>query len=323
MCVGMTRRNPGPPITTRVSASERTDCAGDPTCGGDDVPDAAPDPVPSGAQFGLASADGSVAVFASQAKLTDDATATTAGGPGLSYGLDACVLVRCDLYRWNAKAPEDERLTDLTTADASGGGVLGVLGGSRDASRVYFVALGALAGAAVPDQPNVYAWEQAVGVRFVATLDSAPSNLGVVEDEGVWSRSLSTGSPSNGAQDHVFGGARVTSDGRFLLLRSRARLTEYDNAGKFMLYRFDVESGTMVCVSCSPRTGHSVENALLRVQRSSVFQPAWLNRNVSATGRSVVFESREALVEGDSNNANDVYEWDVDGEVRLVFLWAR
>ncbi len=309
--------DPGPPVTVRVSASERTDCAGDPTCGGNNVPDPAPEAGPSGAQFGLASADGAVGVFASQARLTNDATAVPADGPGLSYGLDACVLVRCDLYRWDANAPEGQRLTDLTTADAGGGGVVGVLGGSRDASKVYFVALGVLASGAAPNQPNVYLWERDVGVRLVAKLDSTPSNLGLVMDEGTWSRSLSTGSPSNGAQDHVFGGVRVTDDGRFLLFRSQARLTPYDNAGHFMLYLFDAEDGSLVCVSCNPRVAESSEDALLRMQRSSVFQPPWLNRNVSASGRSVVFESREALVEGDSNSVADVYEWSTDG-VRLV-----
>ena len=60
--------------TVEISASQRTDCAEDPDCGGDDVPDPQPDPFgkrPAGFQW--ATPSGSKVFFTSSEELTDDA----------------------------------------------------------------------------------------------------------------------------------------------------------------------------------------------------------------------------------------------------------
>ena len=120
--------------TVRVDESERTDCAGDPTCGGDGTPDPMPDPIERASFFQMASADGSKAFFTSAERLTTDAV-TDGQNP--------------DLYRWEANAPVGERLTDLTTGDPEGGGVGGgyledpvpgaVIGGNDEGTVLYFV----------------------------------------------------------------------------------------------------------------------------------------------------------------------------------------
>jgi hypothetical protein len=70
--------------------------------------------------------------------LTAEAVAATGDCSGLA---SAC---HADLYLWDADAPEGERLTDLTTTDPGGGGVVGIAAATDDLSHVYFVAAGVL-----------------------------------------------------------------------------------------------------------------------------------------------------------------------------------
>src|SRR4029078_1664732 len=86
----------------------------------------------------FAPTDGGAACFSSGEKLTNNSQAE----PGVP-----------DLYRYDVASGN---LTDLTTADADGAGVLGVLGGMNTGSRVYFAANGALAPGATDGQPNLY-----------------------------------------------------------------------------------------------------------------------------------------------------------------------
>ncbi len=301
-------------VSLHVSASERTDCAGDPTCGGDNAPDPAPDPAPTAAQFQLASSDGTRAFFASPRELTDDATASTEPGFGSLGGNDVCTFFQCDLYRWDSSASAGQRLTDVTPGSPDGASVLATVGASRDASRVYFVASGALAGDAQEGEPNVYLWQEGQGVRFIATLDGSPGpgQVGLAADIGVWSHDLSAGAPNDGS----FREARVTADGRYLTFRSRAPIASYDTDGHYQLYRYDAVTSALVCLSCNPRVTASAGDAYLKRHRSSDRRPAWLSRNVTPDGR-VVFDSSEGLVSGDSNGKIDVYEW-ADGAIQLL-----
>src|SRR5690606_10056290 len=84
--------------------SQRTDCAGDPTCGGDGVPDPAPDAEGFGSFFDTATPDGSVVLFRSCRNLTDE-----------SVGGDCTdiqpVNWRMNLYRYDVKTGEQEDVT--------------------------------------------------------------------------------------------------------------------------------------------------------------------------------------------------------------------
>jgi hypothetical protein len=301
-------------VSRGVSVSERTDCAEDPLCGGDGVGNLLPDPGMPGAQFQGANRDGSQAVFAASAQLTDNATASGSGGIGGPAGRSGtCADGRCDLYLWDSSGDVGHRLTDLTTDDGAGGGVLATVGQSEDLSRVYFVAVGVLGSSdAVEGKPNLYVWERDQGVRLVATLD-ATLDGGLLGDEGVWARDIN----NTEFQNHGFRGARVSSDGRFLVFRSRARVTGFDNAGTYQVYRYDAVDGSLVCVSCNGRVGVSGGDAFLKRWVVGFLAP-WLSRNVSSDGSRVFFDSEEALVAGDTNGRIDTYEWVADGSVRLV-----
>src|SRR5690606_8878362 len=62
---------------TKLNVSERTDCAGDPTCGGDGIPDPAPD-APAAATFWAGSANADTVFLSTSEALTDDADVSSA-----------------------------------------------------------------------------------------------------------------------------------------------------------------------------------------------------------------------------------------------------
>ena len=124
---------------------------------------------PEGAQFGAASADGSLVYFTSSAALTKQSFTgpESASEPGGNPG--------ADLYRYDVAT---RTLTDITVdasnpEDPDGAKVLGVVGASEDGSYVYFVAEGKLASGTHSERPNLYVWHEAEGagtVSFIATL---------------------------------------------------------------------------------------------------------------------------------------------------------
>jgi hypothetical protein len=265
--------------TAVVTGSERT---------GDDPS------VPTGSgRFELASADGSLALFRSSTRYTDDATAGAGGGSSE------------DLYRWDADAPLGSRLTDLTTGDPDGGGVLGVVAATDDGSRIYFAATGSLAPGAVDGQPNLYLWDDG-DLRHIAVLDAA--------DEPVWA--ITTGDANR------FKDSRISDDGVRLLLASRAPLTAYDTAGHRQVFLYDASENATACVSCSPLASASSGDAELRPLRDvanaqGAGATLELPRNLSSDGERVVFETPERLVPGDANGRPDVYLWR-DGAASLI-----
>lgn len=276
--------------TTRaLSASERD---------GDD-PSVALD-----AKFQAAKAsDGSVALFTSRLRLTDDATATA----GNCDSVEQC---HDDLYRWDGSAPAGERLTDLTTGDPQGGGVLGIAAAADDLSRVYFVATGTLTEDAAVGRPNLYLWSPGQGVRRIATLD--PS------DAAIWGTDRSDSSKR-------FRDARLSADGSTLLFASRGRLTGDETGGHAQIYRYDAVTDRLACVSCtsdgSAVTGDSWLFYPPEVPGRVPATPYRLPRNLSADGSKAFFETAQKLVAADTNGKPDVYEWS-NGTLSLISAGA-
>ncbi len=261
--------------------------------------------------------DGSIAFFTSSAHLTPDATGDTAdcGAPGVQ--VSGCP----DLFRWSANAAPGNDLTDLTTADPNGGGVLGVLGISDDATTVYFAATGNLAPGAVRGIPNLYLWREGQGVRHVSALSPVVAAQFYL-DAGLWSDALMS-EAANGGRGTYGSHPRVTPDGRYILFQSFARITAYDNAGFKQLYIYDSLRDEVRCVSCNPMAPHSGADAYLSIlmdneQAHQGFSPNRLRpRNLSDSGGRVFFDTREALVPGDTNGKVDVYKWE-DGRLHLI-----
>jgi hypothetical protein len=243
--------------------------------------------IEGGASFlGARREDGAIAFFAGDKPLTDSSTAQPGGA---------------DLYRWDRTAPPGQRLDDLTTEDPAGAGVLGEVGMSDDATRLYFAATGALTPAAPAAGPKLYLWQQGEGVRYVAPLDPADGN--------VWGSLLIFA-----ARTGYFREARVTRDGRFLAFASGATLTPDAPDGVRSIYRYDAQTGEIVCASCAPSLPPAqLDSALVFIPEPfpglAPTPTPFLPRNLSADGQQIFFETAAALLPGDTNGRIDVYRW--------------
>jgi hypothetical protein len=132
--------------------------------------------------------------------------------------------------------------------------------------------------------------------------------------------------------------AEVSADGRRLVFESTQELTGYDSSdvaadnegrGGSEVFVYDADSGRLACASCNP-TGAPPVVAIQQHQRSdTVQQPGietgfaaylpisssatFMHRWMNARGSEVFFDSSQPLASGDSNGAQDVYEWETEG----------
>jgi hypothetical protein len=239
-----------------------------------------------------------------------------------------------DLYRFNVNGflnspePEPQALAEAREQLTSGAeGLFGVLGISDDSGAyVYFAAPGDLAEnenahgeKAVTGAPNLYMWhEGSPGPTFIATLKTANSPGGA-SDEPDWTTAVVAREGPAGHEKS----SRVSRDGRILLFSSLARLTPYDNAGAAEFYRYDagqpLSPSNPQCITCNPAGTPASGGPHLTTSQSGVTaQPQtrdpFLTHNFSDSGGRLFFETAEALVPGDANLTQDVYEWEADGE---------
>jgi hypothetical protein len=248
-----------------------------------------------------------------------------------------------DLYLFE---PETGRLTDLTVdhTDAGGAEVLGILGASSDGAYLYFVANGVLAPGASPGDCalgvsppestcNLYLWHEGwKAPKFIATLaghdqsGSALNRPGVAFDwdilEGVRT-------------------ARVSRDGMHAVFMSERSLTGYDNVlntgsvcgeeglelsahcQEVFMYEADeseVSPGRLICVSCNPAGARPIGPSDIPGGTDFSLEEAMYQSRVLSEGSSagrVFFNSDDALVPQDTNDAQDVYEYE-GGDVYLL-----
>lgn len=176
--------------------------------------------------------------------------------------------------------------TDLTPA----GGVVGVLGASADGASVYYQDAGAL-------KLSVGGTSTTVAPGAAAASNYPPST----------------------------GSARVSADGAHLLFLSSASLTGYDNADQgtglpdSQAYLYGAGAGSLTCVSCNPTEQRPIGPSSIPGAIANGSAPgsteAYKPRVLSADGRRVFFESRDAIAVTDTNaGAPDVYQWEAQGK---------
>ena len=283
-----------------------------------------------GGEFLTASADDAKIFFADRHPLTADATEGGGGGRG-------------DLYRFEPKAPENERLGDLTPdhIEEEGAEVQGILGASEDGSYLYFVANGVLAdniGAggemAQPgdcltgrskqeDECNLYLWHEGEGTRFIARLSEKDESNANVNFNGL-------GVAFDWDDDLGKRTTRVSSDGTKLVFMSERSLTGYDNivtnkvscgiaegrpfpAPCQEVYLYEAVSGRLTCVSCNPDGAPPIgPSSIPGATEFSLKLGQYQSRMLSDDGvnNRVFFDSADALVPEDSNGVEDVYEYE-------------
>jgi hypothetical protein len=263
-----------------VSGSECTRSAGD--LGGACNP-------PARADFGGAAKDGSRAFFTTSQQLVN---ADTNSGNDL-YACDIPPGSPAPIGAANPCAA----LTQVS-GTATNAQVENVVAVSDDGSRVYFVAQGVLA-------DNLGVGDQGA----VAGTDQVPRhNLYVWERDAVHA----TGHTRfvTGLNDNDLTRARMTPDGRYLLLSTANRLVttgpDADTDDAKDVYRYDADTDAIVRVSTSA-SGSGGNDAGFDVAAFSMTSDA----------ATVVFDSAEALSDGDTDGVTDVYAWR-NGHVSLI-----
>jgi NHL repeat len=280
--------------------------------------------------FQGASADGARIFFTDEARLTADSTAAPS---------------RPDLYMCEVKVSGGTlscTVSDLTVDPTPGASadVQGyVLGVDQTGDRVFFTADGVLS--AAPDARgevaapgncsggaqagcNLYMYDTpSRQVSLVAVLSGA--------DAPDWAHGVG----------HELGNltARVSADGRYLAFMSDRSLTGYDNRDRVSgardqeVFRYDSVEDALTCVSCDPTGarplgvfdkdafpgllvdrpqtwgGQTLAGSIPGWTLRSVLQSTYQSRYLSNSGR-LIFNAADALVAGDSNGLEDVYEFE-------------
>jgi hypothetical protein len=281
----------------------------------------------TGSTYRTANGAGSRVFFTNPGQLT---TAATEGG---------------GLYVFEVTSGGGERLagrlTDLTVDPNAGeaANVQGVIGASEDGSDVYFVATGVLGdGAAHGAQSggdNLYVEEYDEGTKAWAS----PTFIATLSQGDVTSWAGKEGHAEDTQLEEMT--ARVSPNGRYLAFMSERSLTGYENRDANSglpdeeVFLYDASSGHLACASCDPTGARPVGMTYENEPPLSDFAQLWRGRWVAAsvpgwdptslggislyqprylsnTGR-LFFDSSDALVPGDVNGKEDVYEFEPAG----------
>ena len=206
------------------------------------------------------------------------------------------------LYRFTLAGTETQLLAE---------GVVGVMGMSEDANRVYFASNKALAAGAQEGEPNLYLYEASGGgggaTSFVATL--AGGDVNATHGSVVLEPHQRT--------------ARVSPDGSHAAFTSLAPLTGYDNSDATTgeatkeVYLYDAAAKKLLCASCNP-SGARPLSVATEGTRFSARIPGFETQMhaahvLSDNGTRLYFESADTLSPADSNGAVDVYQWEAPG----------
>jgi len=220
-----------------------------------------------------------------------------------------------DLYRFDANTGVSEPFTtsgDITPVNVS-----------SDGSTAYFVSPSVLTGSEelnpneaepVENEENLYRSKEGT-ISFVGTVTDRDVVGEVVNEQtgglGLWTEVVRPGKFGNDP-------SRTTADGGVLLFESRAALDGYDPEGHPEVYRYDSVHDELACLSCNPTLasasgGASLQSVSQQLGGLEALSPFSHLGNLSPDGRRAFFQSTEALVPGDGDGLQDVYEWEAQG----------
>jgi hypothetical protein len=144
----------------------------------------------------------------------------------------------------------------------------------------------------------------------------------------LWSAGPGGGSVSQIAQlpgGGFVGPGRMVAGGSVLVFQASAPIAGFNNAGTEQIYRYELETDELGCVSCPPvgvsPSGDAYLSAIDQYQSpfDSSLTPFVVNdvRGVSSNGERIFFDSPDPLVHKDTNGVLDAYEWE-NGTIFLI-----
>jgi hypothetical protein len=278
------------------------------------------------AEYQGASADGSVVAFkiggeggVMYVRVDNAATEEVTGGgaafAGISAKGESAFYVRGGtIFDFDVASKQTRQVN--SSADAE------ITHISEDGSHVYFVSPSLLDGAeGTAGEPNLYVWDAATGATgFIATVAASDVNFsGSLTSLNGWTPRVVA--PESDRRSEFGPGAdasRTNPDGSVIAFESRAKLTDYENAGHTEIYRYDTNDRSLLCVSCNPSGEPAMQNARFEAQEFqgpvNPISSHVIVHNLSDDGLRVVFETEESLVARDQDENNDIYEWSAGSE---------
>lgn len=246
-------------------------------------------------------------------------------------------------HEWGSIRVFDAATESTEVVTAGGAALVNV---SADASHVYFASSNVLTGSeenghgamAIDGAVNLYGWsEPSNATRFIANLASADISRESVEsisaEQSLIDWTTDVVAPD---QDALTGPAndpsRTTPTGSVLVFESHAPITSYESGGRKEIYRYDIRSGDLDCVSCPSLGVAAAGGAALEPLRVAYSPLVALDQieNITDDGQKLFFQTPDALVPRDVNGTWDVYEWE-NGNTHLIspgtgslptFLWS-
>jgi hypothetical protein len=235
----------------------------------------------------------------------------------------------------------------------------GYLYASSDGSRAFFASADQLTSAA-PGGGGTYEFNTLTGsLTYLPGVGASPVLASSRDGSrfifngqsglSLWSEEGPEGGTVTPIEPFPAGGeARATPDGSVFVFDSAAPLAGFNNGGSHFalhngegplpnqeIYRYDVGSNSLTCVSCPPAGIAPTGNAYMSHDASNGAQHGVLfeNRGVSTDGSRVFFDTPDPLVPQDSNTrplevhpggepayneyGRDVYEWE-NGRIFLI-----
>jgi hypothetical protein len=249
-----------------------------------------------------------------------------------------------ELYEWRAQrvvsgagecTQPEGCLTRISHGESgtARGEVFAVPAISEDGTTVYFTSTARLAASAPitgaefgSEQLNVYRYNTRTGeTGYVTTVLTAEEPAGTHNADWYKLRLGHDFAPE------PLGNWYTTPDGKYLLFPTTRELTGYDTAGCSLalpdtesskdghceeLYRYAAEPGAgpqLVCVSCDPSGAPPQSHARIDLYAGDENATTGPPRAMSDDGAYVFFNTADGLVPEDSNNVQDVYEWESNG----------
>lgn len=211
--------------------------------------------------------------------------------------------------------------------------------GSADGSHVYFESVDALtADAPATTTEKAYLFDvETEDLQYLSGVRGEPvaarpdlsafifariANGGLNKARvGVWANGSQTTFWEAVAFKYTLNG-RVTPDGNSLIFGTDAPLPGFNSGGYQQVYRYDIPTEEISCISCPPETVSPEGPA--EIAHASTSEPGvWGDgklrdsRGMSTDGNRVFFDSPDPLVPQDANGVRDVYMWE-DGQISLI-----